>query len=432
MIRKITVYSLLCFLWLEFSSCKEDATAPAKPTFSVDKTSALAFDEPVTFTIDQVNADAVVLLPEGQDSNTAGVTVNSFVDGQAIVQYTYSHVGTFNAVVVASNWSDNGESVERSYSETVQITITSDHASLLTFGIGDLTGEIDEDTKTVDITLPYDPYGIDGITALAAKFTASPYGTVKVGGTTQASGTTTNDFSNPVVYTVTSQDGTESNDYTVNVTVTPVSDDNTVKSAGGKVASKAGEDDPYKEGDSFSAYVDNSAKLIAVVLPYDFPTDVLDSIRLSLTLNSEFADATYGTAAFKQDTLLNLTTSKTVKVKAQNDDEVTYKVIAVIAPKLQISFEDLNPVVNGATKGFAIGLNVLEGTDLSSIATTSVTSGGTGTVTGITAKEDGGTATAFSSGNSLDFSGPVEFMLTVDAGGDVYKVPYTATATVLP
>jgi hypothetical protein len=56
------------------------------------------------------------------------------------------------------------------------------------------------------------------VTNLVATFTNSLSSSVKVGATTQASGTTANNFTNPVTYTVTAQDGTTAN-YTVTVTV---------------------------------------------------------------------------------------------------------------------------------------------------------------------------------------------------------------------
>jgi hypothetical protein len=60
------------------------------------------------------------------------------------------------------------------------------------------------------------PFGTD-VTALVASFTHTG-ATVAVAGTTQASGTTPNDFTNPVLYTVTAADNS-SQDYTVTVTV---------------------------------------------------------------------------------------------------------------------------------------------------------------------------------------------------------------------
>lgn len=76
------------------------------------------------------------------------------------------------------------------------------------------TGVIDEENYAINITVPY---GTD-VKNLIATFTASAGANVKVGSTVQQSGITTNDFTNPVVYTVTAAFGWEQN-YTVTVTV---------------------------------------------------------------------------------------------------------------------------------------------------------------------------------------------------------------------
>jgi hypothetical protein len=76
------------------------------------------------------------------------------------------------------------------------------------------TGVITDATHTIAITVPYNT---TSVTQLVATFTTT--GTsVKVGSTIQVSGTTANDFTSPVVYTVTAADATTQN-YTVTVTV---------------------------------------------------------------------------------------------------------------------------------------------------------------------------------------------------------------------
>ena len=80
------------------------------------------------------------------------------------------------------------------------------------------TGVITESTHTIAITVPYNT---TSVTQLVATFTTT--GTsVTVGSTPQISGTTPNDFTNPVVYTVTGADASTQN-YTVTVTVSPLS-----------------------------------------------------------------------------------------------------------------------------------------------------------------------------------------------------------------
>ena len=72
-------------------------------------------------------------------------------------------------------------------------------------------------TGTVDIDVPF---GTD-VTALIATFGLSAGASADVGGTPQVSGTTPNDFTLPVVYTVTAADDTTTQDWTVTVTILP-------------------------------------------------------------------------------------------------------------------------------------------------------------------------------------------------------------------
>jgi hypothetical protein len=86
-------------------------------------------------------------------------------------------------------------------------------------GIGDGLGEvrvagtIDEAGRTIAVAMPF---GTTDVTALVATFTTTGV-RVTVGSTVQISGTTKNDFTNPVTYTVTAADGL-TQDYIVVVT----------------------------------------------------------------------------------------------------------------------------------------------------------------------------------------------------------------------
>jgi len=78
-----------------------------------------------------------------------------------------------------------------------------------------VTGAINNTNKTISVTVPFGT----NVSALVANFTASAKASVKVGETSQVSGTTANDFSSAAVYNVTAEDGSNVN-YTVTVTIT--------------------------------------------------------------------------------------------------------------------------------------------------------------------------------------------------------------------
>jgi len=67
----------------------------------------------------------------------------------------------------------------------------------------DVEGTIDSDNHTVSLTVPYDTT----LTSLVVTFALSSGATAKIGTTPQVSGTTANDFTHPLTYTVIAEDG---------------------------------------------------------------------------------------------------------------------------------------------------------------------------------------------------------------------------------
>ena len=80
----------------------------------------------------------------------------------------------------------------------------------------DVIGVINETNHTIGLTVPFGT----PVTALVATFTLSPYASAKVNTVAQTSGTTPNNFANPVTYTVYAENNATM-DYTVTVTVLP-------------------------------------------------------------------------------------------------------------------------------------------------------------------------------------------------------------------
>jgi hypothetical protein len=437
MIRKFTTYLLISSCWFCLTSCDDDeATAPPKPSFTQD-VSAILTGEEVTFTVDQVDADAIALLPYGsEESGRAGVLIPkaSFVNGKATIKYSYSQVGEFHPVVVASNFTDDGESIERTFSDAEDISVSSDdrEISAFTFPFATKT-TIDQTAKTIVVEIPYEstedtPVPLNR-TALVAEFTASPFATLTIGGTAQTSKTTANNFTGPVVYRVTADDGS-TQDYTVTVVQTAEETVDTIESFGAKSIDKS------FENKNLQGYVDNAGDVIVLLAPHGTATEVFDSLRVNYELDGDFASLEYGTAGnvLEQDSLLNFITSPTrvVRVIAQEESIVTpYDVKVAVAPKLELNFTALVPPVEGETSEFGVTLTVLEGTDLDGVTTTSAVTLNAGqTLVSITA--DGA---AFAGVGVVDFSGdPVEFVLTIlDTNiGETFQVTYTATVVVVP
>jgi hypothetical protein len=99
-------------------------------------------------------------------------------------------------------------------SSAKEITVCKFEAGKNTALSADVAGTIDSTNYTVSLTVPYGT----GVTSLVATFTLSKGATAKVGADPQTSGTTPNDFTSPVTYTVTAEDDSTQN-WIVNVSI---------------------------------------------------------------------------------------------------------------------------------------------------------------------------------------------------------------------
>ena len=93
---------------------------------------------------------------------------------------------------------------QNNYAVTVTVAPVSTACDILTFGLPDNAGVIDQIAKTITLNVPVSP----GVTNLAPTYTVSQFATGS-----PPSGTI-RDFTNPQTYTVTAQDGS-SQVYTV-------------------------------------------------------------------------------------------------------------------------------------------------------------------------------------------------------------------------
>ena len=436
MMRKSTHYFLLFSILFSALSCNdEEVGAPPQSTVTVDKQSGLVGDTEFTFTIKEVNADAIALLPYGPDEGDPGIPVTSFENGQAVVKFTYARPGTFNAIVRTNNHSGDGNEIRNTDSAPVQVVITSDDSSLTEFTFEKSTKtEIDQDAKTITVTVPY---GTD-VTKLKAKFTASAFSTVTVGGTTQQSGSTENNFSAPVSYKVTADDGTTSSTYTVTVMVTPIETDNTIKSMAAKATSKAAKDK------ALGVSVDNTGRTVVVYDTMNTPSTLLDSVRVSYTLGGTFSNMKLGGKKLKQDSLLNLVDGTEEEFVVHPQDSLgatgnaTYAVYATDAPRLNLSFPTLTPDPIGANKAtnFTYDIKVLSGTNTSALSTSATVETPVGvTVTQI--KVVDGPTLAPNVPSNVNYTLPVKIELTVvdtrlGLAGVTYKVVYNVNVSVIP
>lgn len=165
------------------------------------------------------------------------------------------------------------------------------------------------------------PYGTN-VSNLIATFTNSALSTVKVGATTQVSGTTVNDFMSPVNYVVTAQDNSTQN-YTVTITVTPASN--------------------AKDITAFGLVTPNTSGVISgttITLTVPYGTDVR---KLVATFSlSNLATVKVGNNAQSNGVTQNdFTSPVSYTVTAQDNSSQTYTVVVVISPKVKSSAKDI-------------------------------------------------------------------------------------------
>jgi hypothetical protein len=279
-----------------------------------------------------------------------------------------------------------------------QGTVTPNSSKAITaYSFAGVAGKVNEAAKTIAVTMPFGT----NVTALVATFTTT--GTsVKVGTAGQVSGTTANNLTSPVAYTVTAADSTTAT-YTVTATVASIS-------------AKAITAYSFAGG---TGTIDETAKTIAVTMPYG--TNVTNLIA---TFTTTGASVNVGAAVQASGTTANNFTSPVVyTVTAADNTTATYAVTVAVSTALNsakaISTYSLNGVsgnINESAK--TISVTMPNGTSVTNQIATFTTTG-TG-VKVVSAVQTSGTT-------PNNFTSPVAYTVTA---ADSTTVTYTVTVTV--
>ncbi|HBB93431.1 MAG TPA: hypothetical protein DC042_17345, partial [Bacteroidales bacterium] len=263
---------------------------------------------------------------------------------------------------------------------------TSSEKQLLTFsfaGISGATGIINQTSFTVAVTVPFST----DLTALVATFTSSTNSTVNVGITPQASGTTPNNFTAPVVYTVIAQNLSTRN-YTVTVTKAAARTEKVLSAFEFRVFTP-----------DIIGTINESSHTVAVTVP--FSTD-LTTMVATFTISPLATMKIGATVQVSGTTINDFTSAVTYTVVAENSTTQNYIVtVTKAAASAQrditaFSFAGLTPVVNGTIDPVALTINLTVpfATNLATLAATftnspysTVTIGGVPQVSGTTAND---------------------------------------------
>lgn len=173
----------------------------------------------VSGTVSGAVTSGVTIILSGADSatTTTATSGNYIFSGAANGSYTItpSQTGyTFSPASVAITV-NNANITGQNFTATANVVLSS-AKEITAFSLNGIAGAINEAAKTISVTMPYGT----SVTALAATFTTTG-ASVKVGTNVQINGTTANNFTSPVIYTVTATDASTRN-YIVSVTVSPI------------------------------------------------------------------------------------------------------------------------------------------------------------------------------------------------------------------
>jgi hypothetical protein len=204
------------------------------------------------------------------------------------------------------------------------------------------------------------PYGTD-VRALKAFFTTNG-ASVKVGFTSQVSGSTLNDFTNPVFYTVVAADNSTKT-YTVTVSVAPDSQSKDITSFGFADLAVRGS---------------ISGTNISVTVPYGTNTSALvaEFVTTGVSVKVGDVEQVSGITANNFSNTSRRLVTYTVTAADGSKKDYSVKVNQAAKPSKEItSFGFVNPAVTGTIKGTDIEVKVPYGTDLSTLVATFTTTG---------------------------------------------------------
>jgi formylglycine-generating enzyme required for sulfatase activity len=347
-------------------------------------------------------------VPEGTDvtalvatftTNGLSVEVEGIEQDSGVTPNDFSSDVTYTVTAVDETTQDY----------TVSVVVVLDSAKAITaFSFTDanaelsstITAAISGTTITVSV-----PYGTD-VTALVATYTTTG-STVEVNSTAQTSGTTSNDFSSHLIYTVTANDGT-TQDYAVVV----------IEESDVSITAFSFTDANPELSSTVTASINGTA--ITATMPIGTNVTALEATFTttgsSVTVDSTPQESGITTNDFSSDVIYTVT--------AEDDTTMDYTVTVTVPLDsakdiTAFSFTDANPelssTVNATINGTTIMAAVPYGTDVTALEATFTT-------TGLSVAVDSTPQVSGSTTN--DFSSDVTY--TVTAEDDTTK-DYTVT-----
>lgn len=400
--KAINKYLVILITCLVAFSCVEEEMITPNPDFELSYQQAgnTNAEAGTAFYIIPTGSGEFITLFDGTAGHVWGEPGAKGVDFNKAdsVAVTYNTAGKYNLTLVASSTGNFGDEFSRSV-KTVEVNVVDKRNSFTVFNINGVDGTI---TKENEILFSV-PSSVTDFNFAPTYGLQSDLSKVYVNGVEQTSSVTINDFSQPVVYTVKAAEGNEKT-YTVKVSTFPASSE--------KMLTKF---DFGIGGNGEVGVIDEENKTITITSNY---ATNLSSVRL-LVASSYASKVIVGTGTYSDRKNYNFgpTGIKTIKVIAQDNSEVEYKINVVMdSPVSAFTFDGLVPAPAGIIDPVAktITVDVLKGTDVTKLAAKWVGSVGKVTI---------GTVNQVNGVTVNDFSKPVVYTFYKGStAGDKYTV----------
>ncbi len=406
-IRIISVITVFTAFFTFMHCTREPISVTPSAQFVVDNEDALEAGKNVSFTITGTG-DFFTIYTGDKGHNYDNIPQDK---GYAVTGKTFSHLynsgGTYKVVAIATSYGNWAEQSKKDI-VTKEITVTDNRATFTSFEFTGLKlkGEIDNEAGTITFSMS----SLTDRTSLVATFyTTSKEAKVYVNGTEQVSGTTANDFTGEVVYTVVAPSGV-SKDYRVIInTFAPSSEKQLL------TFSMANPEIP--------ATIDEENKTVLLVAPFGTR---LSSVRVFGTSSPKSIIKLKGKRIIERPRTINLSNSPEIISVIAEDLSVQEYVLTTILgePFTSFTFSNLVPQPQAEIDHDAhtIQINVLAGTDVTQLVAAFTGNENAYTKIGDTEQISGVTVN--------DFTNPVVY--TVTGKNDGVTVQYTVTVTIVP
>ncbi|PLX19182.1 MAG: hypothetical protein C0599_11155, partial [Salinivirgaceae bacterium] len=389
---------------VEYAILAEDATTQVIWTITVtteisNEANILTYSIPeeTSSNIDGAANTIDITVPTGTDVTNLVATFTLSAGASATIDGTLQESGiTANDFTNPLTYTVTAEDGTTTQDWIVTITAgASSETQITDFTIeGQTNSTIDSDAHTIDVSVPV---GTD-VTNLVATFTLSAGASATIDGTLQESGVTTNDFTNPLTYTITAEDETTTQDWVVTVT---------------EVVSSEAEFVTYSLEGQISSSINSNTQTIDVSVSVG--TDVSNLVA-SFTLSTGATAAIDGTPQESGVTANDFSSPITYTLTAE-DGITTQNWVVTVSEVSADPTDFISYSINGNVGVFDannpfIRVEVPQGSDLTQLIATFEVVDGTTVRIGTTTQESGVTVN--------DFSDIVTYRL-VSATGSIKK-----------